>query len=257
MDSFLGPYNFTTYKDYKGLTDVITPDIAAKLTPDCNRVRSVPYLTDQPLAGSTSRRIARASLRPPKPSEDTIVPHLKPDPTTVIHFTRIPTNHLGGDQNIPSEQITQYNLDSTSKLEHCYSRTGALDRLLAEFQFAFVTFLLCHVYECFEQWKSILGLVCHADLGLSKLPNQFFCKFLEILRRQFKLIPKDLFEDIVDSNNLVRTHIDILMQNIESNPGIGHNLESKARQLKQYLEAEFKWQFDVDDGEDQPVVVEL
>lgn len=257
LDRFLGPYDFKTYVDYKNITSMLTPEIVRALMPDCQKLRSVPYLTRQQ-SDTDRRRIPRASLNPPKPSEDTIVPDLKPDPATVIHFTRIPSDHLNTDQDILENQITQYNLDTTIKLGHCFPHLESRNRLLAEFQFAFITFLLCHIYECFEHWKSILGLICLVDSGIPKLPCDFFLNFIDILTCQVKQIPGDLFEDIVDSNNLIRNHIDIFLQNIDSHGhSVNNDFKRKASDLKQLLEQRFGWQFGLQDDEDQPVVVEL
>lgn len=259
LDPYLGPYNYSTHAEFRNLTHMLTPEIVTALMPDCQRLRSVPYLTEQNENKASHQRIPRASLISQKPNEETIVPHLKPDARTVIHFTEIPTNHLTTDQSISPAEITQYNLDTTMKLEHCFKGPEALDRLLAEFQFAFVTFLLCHIYECFERWKCILSLICLVDSGLSKLPSEFLLEFINIVTHQVKHIQEDLFEDIVDSNNLIRHYIEIFSQNVENHSGIDENVKTSTSNFRQLLMDKFGWHFNLDeeDEEDQPVIVEL
>lgn len=264
LDRFLGTYSFSNYKSYLCLTNKLTSKHVESLMPSCNRIRSVPYLTRDSNLHSTSDkppRMARASLindastsRPV--TEETLLSDLKPERSTVIKFTKIPENHIDSEQSISYDQVTEYNLDTTMKLDHCFMGIAGRERFLAEFQFAFDVFLFCHVYECFEQWKKLLILVCSADAGLTKYPS-FFREFVAVLKNQFEHIPEDLFEDIVDSNNAVRSIIDTFFQNVENNLDEIYNLRLLASDLRKHLENKFKWQFDLEDNDEQPVVVEL
>lgn len=266
LDRYLGAYNFSNYKSYLNLTSKLTSSLVESLMPDCNRIRSVPYLTrDSSLQATSSsgpKRVARAKLdndassTPGVATEETLLPDLKPEKSTVIHFTRIPDNHIESGQLISHEKVTEYNLDSTMKLDSSFTGKDGRERFLAEFQFAFIVFLFCHVYECFEQWKKLLILVCSADAGLSDYPS-FYGEFVAILRDQFHHVPEDLFDDIVDSNNVIRFMLDTFFQNLENNLGEIEDLRRSAAALRRHLEDRFKWQFDLEAIDEQPVVVEL
>lgn len=258
LDRYLGVYSFSTYRTYLNLTDKLTADIVKVLEPDCGRIRSAPYLTrDASLSDQPGRRrIPRASLCS-NPTEDSILPDLKPDKITLIHFTKIPDNHLESEQEISQEMITQYNLDTTMKMEQTFgNHDEGRQRLLAEFQFAFLTFLLCHVYYCFEHWKTILRLVCLADSGLSRY-NSFYADFARVLIHQFDQIPEDLFGDIVSSNNLVRHLLEMFFQNLDACNNCTDDLKQSAAELRNVLETKFGWQFDLEPDDEQPCVVEL
>ena len=47
------------------------------------------------------------------------------------------------------------------------------EKLLAELQFAFLSFLAGQVYTAFEQWKSLVNMICCADEYLLKNPALF------------------------------------------------------------------------------------
>lgn len=266
LDRYLGAYSFSNYKSYLNLTSKLTSSLVESLMPDCNRIRSVPYLTrDSSLHATSSsgpKRVPRmkldndASINPGVATEETLLPDLKPEKSTVIHFTRIPDNHIEAGQSISNEKVTEYNLDSTMKLDNSFNGKAGRERFLAEFQFAFIVFLFCHAYECFEHWKKLLILVCSADSGLSKYPT-FYREFMAVLRNQFDHIPEDLFDDIVDSNNVIRFMLDTLFQNLNNNSGDIGDLRRSAADLRRHLEDRFKWRFDLEADDEQPVVVEL
>ena len=46
-------------------------------------------------------------------------------------------------------------------------------RMLGELQFAFVCFLVGHVYDAFEQWKALTALLCSCDELLVTRPDLF------------------------------------------------------------------------------------
>lgn len=259
LDRYLGAYRFSTYVDYIKLTNMLSPSLVKKMMPDCDRIRSIPYLVrENEQFTSSSRRLRRYE----KPSaEENLLPNLKPDQKTLIHFSMIHENHLDCGQQIDSTKVTEYHLDTTTKLEQAFP--GALTILLGEFQFAFLVFILCHVYECFERWKMLLHLVCCADtlLNSHKSHGSFHVDFIITLRSQFNQIPQDMFEDIVDSNNLVRNYLDTFFQNIDACNDTTNDSEltKAAYSLKSYLKDKFNWEFDQLDEqeEDLPVIVEL
>lgn len=269
LDPYLGPYKYSSYRAYLALITKLTPDIVQDLTPDCNRLRSVPFYLPQdvPSKNNDDQAVPSASTPTRKGArllnEETLLPHLKPDDSTVIHFTKIPTNHTDSKSPIAHDMITHYNLDTTLKLEHTFSGQIGRDRLLSELQFAFITFILYHIYDCFEHWKRLLALVCLADSGLTNFPK-FFQEFLQILDSQMDHVPEDLFDDIVDANNLVRWQLDNLFRNISdcSSTDDSYNeemntLKKLASNLRERLENKFGWQFELEREDEQPVIVDI
>lgn len=45
--------------------------------------------------------------------------------------------------------------------------------LLGELQFAFICFLMCQVYDAFENWKHMVHLLCSCDRALRDLPQLY------------------------------------------------------------------------------------
>lgn len=261
LDSFLGPYRYSTYETYLNLTYRLTPEIIESLEPKIKLIRSIPYLISQEEDTDsdkmTSKRTKRFIGQLDRLAEENLLSNMKPDKNTIINFTNIPNNPINAEKLISREIITQYNLDTTEKLELSFGPYK--QRLLAELQFSFLTFILGHVYDCFEQWKKLLTVICLAEQGLSKYPL-IFVESIDILRHQFDQIPEDMFEDIVDSNNLARTMLDTLNQNITELHDCDKNillLKERFLNLKKYLEKKFNWQFDIEIEEEQPVIVEM
>lgn len=267
LDRFLGPYKYSTYVKYKSLTGYITPEIMSQLMPTCNKIRSVPYLVrgdemDQPMTSISGRLRRVMPSKSEEPSnqlnEESLLPDLKPDKSTVIRFTPIPETHLDlkDGSEISAEEKTKFYVDSSMKLEYAFKGESGKQRLLGELQFAFVTLTYYHVYDCFEQWKKLVGLVCQAYAYIERYPN-FYISFIQILQAQLDQVPEDLFVDIVDAENLVRSYLDELFQNINETDTKPQQLVYESQELKRLAEQRFKWQFGLEREEEQPVVVEL
>lgn len=253
LDPFLGAYDFASYRAFLGLAKNLTPELVASIVPECNRIRAIPYLTrdSSQVVTSRSRR-----LRVKSSAQDDLLPELRPDAKTVIKFTDIPADHLDSKKQLVGSSITHYYLDTSLKLEESFGcGDDGLRRVIAELEFAFITFVLCHVYDCFEQWKSLLALVANASSLLQRQP-QFLHTIIEVLGCQIDHIPKDLFEGLCDSENLLMIHMRTLLQNAAD-----ENLERCALELKQKLETKFGWKLELDEEEDddesKPVIVEL
>ena len=63
--------------------------------------------------------------------------------------------------------------------------------------------------------------------------------------------------DIVSKNNFLVKCLADLFANIRENTEAILSLKSKSRQLEEHLSERFGWDFNLEDEEDSPVVVEL
>jgi hypothetical protein len=89
--------------------------------------------------------------------------------------------------------------------------------LLGEFQYSFITFLLCEVYESFEQWKNILILVLSCgEIIVQK--QSFYCDFIEVLYHQFRLFPQDFFYDELSKDNFLSRLLSSFIENCKLLP---------------------------------------
>lgn len=127
-------------------------------------------------------------------------------------------------------------------------------------------------YDAFEQWKQILGVLCHCDSAVST-DQDFFSEFsggfsffwaheVAVLLYQLKQVPEDFFEDSITSDNFL-THMLRSFVELLSGDSLNDNLKKRARKFRKYLVKRFgsklshdSVEFDPDD-EYAPVVVEL
>ena len=96
-------------------------------------------------------------------------------------------------------QITAWSLDHSELLGHIVKAEFDSDitLLLAEFQLAFVTFLLGGLHDGFVQWKAIFELVCGCGSAIASQPA-VFAQFLSTVESQLRLAPADMFEGMND-----------------------------------------------------------
>lgn len=268
LDRYLGAYRYSTYKEYLSLTNkLIWAGLVEELIPTDKIIRSVTYLIRDASHQKDDRqtRFKRRTLRNVEcpPTEESLLPEMKPDSRSVIRFTEFSaagprgrSSHQATPMTSP-HMITQWNLDSTMRLEQAF---GCDDcghrRLLAEFQFAFITLVLGHVYYCFEQWRNMLVLVCSSGAGLSKYPS-LYIEFARVLQSQLEQVSEDLFVDITHTDNLIRYHLDIFLQNIERAPDVQQDLKREAGRLRELAEHKFGWIFELEPDDERPVIVEL
>lgn len=259
LDRYLGAYRYSTYKTYLNLTNKISLDILEHLVPANHKIRSVPYLVRAPNANPSetpppSNVNKRRTLRTEsEPTEESLLPDLQPDAGTLIKFTSIPEKHSQVNSTMSPDLITLFYLDSTARMGHVFGGETGRQRMLAEFQFSFVTLIMGHVYACFEQWRKILVMICSADSALNR-HQDFFIEFTRILRSQLEHVPEDLFIDITDTNNLVRHQLDIFFQNCLHIQDLDDVLRIETDNLRTLLEEKYGWQFKLDLDDDLPTI---
>jgi A1 cistron-splicing factor AAR2 len=259
LDRYLGAYRYSTYRTYLSLTNKITVDLLNELVPIDKKIRSVPYLVDESKAEPSEKNnpVRRRTLRADgeHPTEENLLTNLVPAKDTNIRFTKIPEKHNQLDITLSPDLVTRFYLDSTLRLRHAFKGRQGRERLLAEFQFAFVTLLMGHVYDCFEQWQKILVLFCSADSALNEAEHQEFCvEFLIILRNQLEHVPEDLFIDITDTNNLIRHQLDNFFQNCHQVQLLNDNLIAETDKLRTMLAQKYGWRFNSDIEDDLPTI---
>lgn len=116
-------------------------------------------------------------------------------------------------------------------------------------------FNLLQVFEAFEQWKMLVGLLCNCVAAIEQHP-ELFSQFIGILHYHIKEIPEDFFVDIVTRSNFLSSCLTNLFENIQVS-SCPDSLKKKAEKFKSNLEKRFAWDFDCESGEYAPVLVEL
>lgn len=257
LDRYLGVYKFSTYSKFLSLTTKLAWSHVKDLMPKCNRIRSVPYLVrkDDDGSSSSSERpsFSRRGMNDPTDDGRNFLPDFKPSDDSVIRFTPIPepnevrqTLEAGDYLRIPIK-----------RLECAFENSEGRTRLLAELQFAFVTLILGHVYDCFERWARLLELICLAASEAAEDYPAFYVQFVEVLRVQLDELPEELFEDMTSgsADNLVSKLLEKFFVGIEEISATDENLllVSKVRWLREFVESKFNWRFELNQNE--PVIV--
>ena len=149
-------------------------------------------------------------------------------------------------------------MDSSYHLEKLLNETYKNNHrlFLGELQLSFVSFLISQNYDSFEQWKKLTELLCSCDTALTKY-SQLFLDFLQVFYYQLKEVPQDFFVDIVSSQNFLTVILHRFFQNVVSSSDAPESLKRRATKFQKHVTEHFKWDFDTEAIEDQPVVVEL
>lgn len=169
-------------------------------------------------------------------------------PGTEIRFTKFTMNLLS-----PSA-LGSNAMDFSEIVRSTFRELEKPEDLLGELQFAFVCFLMGHLYEGFEHWKRLVHLLCSCSKALVDFED-FYMKFMMTLHFQLKLTPRDFFVDIVTKNNFLTITLTNLFTNIETTVDVGRPLKEKALKFKNYLTKYYKWNFDSVSDDCLPLVV--
>ncbi len=141
----------------------------------------------------------------------------------------------------------------THKFELMYNTDT--DKCLCEIQFAFITFLIGHCYDSFEQWKRLINIVCNCQALVSK-HTQFYIDLISIVYYQLKEMPQDLFVDITitTKDNFLIVCLHNLIENLMSTNGCDE-LKNKCKKFKIFLNDYFEHDVSMEPDEYAPVVV--
>lgn len=246
LDQYLGAYQYSTYADWVGLTDYITEPLFKRLNPICGQIKSVTELI------SISDK-ARKETKPETDSEGLLL--MKVEPNSSINFTEIPKRFIYPSDSSAS-QISMHSMDASFTLEALVSKSEHINDILGELQFAFVTFLVGHVFDSFEYWKQMLKIVCMSASAVTK-HTDFYLNFIRVLHFQLKQTPHDLFADIVENNNFLVVFLRNFFSNISENPSVDQTLRNRSQRFQKLLTKNFKWDFKSELEDEAPTVVHL
>lgn len=252
LDKHLAPYPYDTLEKWVSLTDQISDEIMIKLQPENGKIHSVPELfPENDDSECTENANASKNKRSGKVDEAGL-PVLKPKPGTEIKFSTIPKQWypLGSSPH----EISKHSVDSSYILGEMLKKCSKTEDLLGELQYAFICFVLGQVLDAFEQWKSLVNVLCCCD-DLLKEHQKLYETLLTVFYHQIDEIPKDFFVDVVSSNNFLVSTLTTLFSNLQSE-SIDVGLQKRGKQFRKYLTKKFKWNFKSEPDDWAPVVVE-
>lgn len=171
----------------------------------------------------------------------------------LLHYTNVPSRYSKPD--LTPAEITKFNYDKsrifTDLMNKEFLRT---ENLLAEFQFAFVSFLIAENCESFEQWKSLLILLCNCEEALISF-SKFFIDFIPVLYNQVKNLPKDLIFDPFLSGSFITSCLKSLVSVLQD-PQLPSQLQIRGSKLSSLLQSEFGIaEFEMLNDEEAPVIL--
>ncbi|XP_043840370.1 protein AAR2 homolog [Dromiciops gliroides] len=260
LDRFLGPYPYDRLKKWVSLSSCLSEEAVQRLQPESGQICAFSeVLPVLPLRYTKDR----AERGPPpcaaecKSYQEGLarLPQMQPKAGTEIRFTELPKQTYP-DGASPAE-ITKHSMDLSYALETVINSqypTNPQD-VLAELQFAFICFLIGHVYDAFEHWKQLLNLLCRAEEAIGKY-SDLYSRLISILYHQLAEIPADFFVDIISQDNFLTSTLQVFFSYICSTT-VDETLRRKAEKFKAHLTKKFKWDFEAEPDDCAPVVVEL
>ena len=245
LDSHLAPYQYSTYADWVGLTDHITEPVFKRLNPNCAKIKSVTELI--PISDKT-----RKEAKPETDSDG--LPLMKVEPNSSINFSEMP-KRFAYPSDSSASQISFHSMDASFTLESIISKSDNINDILGELQFAFVTFLIGHVFDSFEYWKQLLKIVCMSSTAVTK-HTDFYLNFIRVIHFQLKQTPHDFFADIVENNNFLVVFLRNFFSNVLENLNVNQTLRKRSKRFQKFLTEHFKWDFSSEPEDEAPTVVD-
>jgi A1 cistron-splicing factor AAR2 len=146
--------------------------------------------------------------------------------------------------NAVGEERSKYSRDKTYLLKSVLKSLGYdCQRLIAEFQFAFIALVFMQNFDGFEQWKRILHLVCHSGEFVSE-NQQFYVEFINALEFQLLNVPEEFFDaEILTESNFMDDALEelfreVIIDNCCEGPGL--LLVDRLTRFNEFISSRFK-----------------
>jgi len=290
FDQFLAPYPYENHRKWISLSNHVSGRIVQQVSPDCGIISSFSevvaedqfkqknvhrknkmgmeeevitsqeQMMDESQQDIDSKNVSSNTGSVDEPTSSYVaecqLPKMKQLEKGRMRFHTIP-RHAFPFGASPSD-VTRMSIDKTTLLEDVLRKEfqSSNKDLLAELQISFVTFIYGRLFEGFEQWKHLVGLICSSSQSATN-HIQLYNDFITVIYFQVQEIPSDFFVDIVTCNNFLTSTLCSLFIHLRQAEVEGY-LKSKAQKFQQYLTKRFKWNFEEDDLDDEkPVIVEL
>lgn len=188
-------------------------------------------------------------------------------------YTEMPT--VIKRRGMSPEQLTALNLDKSKALSDIIDKQmrGRESLLLGEFQFAFISFMMCQSLDGFYQWKRVFQLMMGCEEAPLRSRAALFSRFLSALRAQLQValggggpetpdsvLGASLVEDITEHNFLRHGLLNFLemVEDAQQEGGVSVSVLRECKKLEELVGREMGWHLGGDeDDEYGPVVVDL
>jgi len=176
----IAPYSDEMKKNWQNLVSFIDCSFLEKIEPIHKKITSTLYEEEVMPSSSTGDRIKKANT---------------------IYYIHIPQKL--SRKGLTPEQITKLNFDKSQLLEEIIdakknaSYKTSFHELFAEIQFSFICLLHGQCLHGLSQWKKLVHLFCNCEDALIDRTDMFL-SFIELIRYQFEMLPRDFIEDMVE-----------------------------------------------------------
>uniref|UniRef100_A0A0K0FLJ8 Protein AAR2 homolog n=1 Tax=Strongyloides venezuelensis TaxID=75913 RepID=A0A0K0FLJ8_STRVS len=240
LDKNLGVYPFDKLKNWISLSNYITKETIYKINPLCGRITSQQtFITEEDRINEKRKVVDRENPTRLRFSDEEGLPIFNIKEDEKIRFSKIPKVTL---DNIDKRS----GIDNSMLLEQLLKnyKTDSEQKLLGEFQYSFVVFLLGQVYEGFEQWKKFLHLLSSVKSSLNKHIS-LYEKIFMALYYQILTCPDDFFNNVIEQNNFIRWVLRLLFANIEDHDILPEAFKAKSLKIRHLFEKKFSCSFDL------------
>mmetsp|Transcript_48379 Transcript_48379/g.121789 ORF Transcript_48379/g.121789 Transcript_48379/m.121789 type:complete len:300 (-) Transcript_48379:205-1104(-) len=216
FDQFLAPYPDEQLKQWKRLSYHISPPLLASLS-------------------ASQCGFVKASVAP-SPISLTNPPTSGP---CMYKFHLVP-RHVKQPGDCGAS-LSECNLDKSHFLQHFIETSFQNDEnmLLGELQLSFCVFMYGHLFEGFDQWKSLVAMLCQCRTALISR-SKFFLKATAVLHRQLKFAPDDFFTSDLSTSNFLEHSLKRFFSSIEDLRGsLDKELVDFTARFKALLERKF------------------
>lgn len=242
------------------MTDHVTLNLMDSLQPTNGKIASVTEFMSEPSDTKSRREASERRMETNVTSEratteDDRLPTINIKCESQMRFSSIPKQRYPPGST-PS-QISRYSIDSSYALEQILEKHYSTYSIgiLGEIQFAFVCFIIGQVYDAFDQWKSLVHLLCSSGESIVSR-NDLYQQFITMMHFQVREIPEDFFVDIVTANNFLTSTLQEFFSHLD-NEEVNNALRRKGKSFRENLTQKFKWDFTTEPDEFAPVVVDI
>ena len=261
LDSYLAPYDLRRYPTWQTLSNHLSAGAIEALRPISGAISPMTEELDAYKSSSAAEKALEAQLiNSIRQSEEALC---KPNSGRCF-YTELP--RLVKSEGLSPEELTALNMDKSGLLEHLLERMGGEERLLAEFQFAFLAFLLGHSLAGLTQWRNILLLMLSCRDAMYSNRTQLLIQCIQALHAQLDVAisrtsagESEIIHGLLDDSFLQRALVQWLDDLGEESRDIHPGLLQAAESIKQLVSTRLGWSvglIDLDENEDGPVVVD-
>ena len=201
LDRFMGPYPLKLYGSWKFLSNFIGKECIARILSGND---SSGWLLDS-MMGSRHSKIPEFSSEYLKAhigdmADESMQRQQASEGNPSINFTEIDLKLPKGCLLTP-ESITHFGVDKSSTLRDLVGQELGEAGFLGEFQLSYLFLLFGFNYDGFDQWKSLLTLVCASPEYLITENPEFFCKFTGKSHKHESIFTYSLLSRMLVSSN--------------------------------------------------------